>query len=1228
VTPSSGLNTNEFASTDTFDVILDRQPATGTIVTVPLSSSNTDEGTVSPGNLIFDEFNWNVAQTVTLTGVDDNVDDGDIGYHVVTGAFTSTDSIYDGLNPPQVVTDGQTLDVNLVPDQGFVIHSTAGSCGGSLAGDLYTTNSVTADCDITAEFKGILITPKSVVTSEWGASAQFDVVLTHEPTSGSVSFALSSSDETEGTIDTSNISFDGTNWSNPVTVTVTGIDDLVDDGDVRFSIVTGTVSAADIDYNGLDPHDVIVTNLDNEGVSIAAGFDHSIVQRIDNEIWAWGDNNNGQLGDSSKTRELLPFKLDNSMEITLISASRYHSLALSSDGTVHGWGNNSYGQLGNNSTSAAFQPVQSSGLTDVVDIATGYYSSYALQTDGSLWSWGYNGYGELGNGNTGGNYLIPNDTGFSGFADIKAGQYFAAGLKTNGTVWTWGYQSNGRLGNGSFANSSQSTPVMISGLTDVVAIAVNYQHGLALKADGTVWAWGYNYYGQLGDGSNTNSAIPVQVSGLTDAIAIAAGEVHSLAIKSDGTVWSWGWNSNYQLGDGTSNPSNVPVQVAGISNASQIVAGRYHSLVLLEDGKIFSFGINTTGQLGDGTTNTTGNAVQVLGDLNLYYGITVSPVSGLVTTEAGGADTFTVVLDYPPAADVTIPLQSSDTSEGSVTPSSLTFTTSNWSTTQTVTVTGVDDSFHDEDIAYDIQLLPASSADSNYNGIDGDDVTANNINDDAGILVSDTSLVTTEWGATATFEVKLDTIEPTADVIVDLSSSDIGEVMVSPTTLTFNPGVGWDIPQTVTVTGVNDDQDDGNSFVTIVTANAISADSDYDNLSSDDVTVVNLDDDGTMVDNDQEHSAALKTDGTVWTWGRNNYGQLGDGTTTQRNLPVQVSDLSDVIAIETVNNYGLAVKSDGTVWSWGRNNYGQLGDGTTTQRNSPVQVNDLTNIVSVAGDASSSLALRSDGTVWAWGRNNYRQLGDNTTTSRQSPVQVIGLTDVVAIAMDYHGMALKSDGSVWTWGRNNNGQLGHGGTSTQGLAAKAHDLDDVIGISGSYLTTQVLRLDKTVWGWGDNAAGKLGDGTTTDRLTPVQALNLTDVAAISSDADHTLALKTDGTIWSWGENAQGRLGDGTTSDRYTPVQVDNLSNVVVVAGGYNSSFAITSDGSVWGWGNGSYGDIGDGDTGDHSSPVLVGNGFNVLYGLTVSPDTGLVTSEDGGTDTFTVVLDNQPTAGG
>ena len=242
-------------------------------------------------------------------------------------------------------------------------------------------------------------------------------------------------------------------------------------------------------------------------------------------------------------------------------------------------------------------------------------SAQSAAQDGP-WVWGWNAWGQLGDGTYTDVYAPAQVTGLSNVTDVSAGELSSVVVKSDGTVWGWGPNWNGQLGNGT--NTDSNTPVQVSGLTDVKAIAAGAYHSLALKNDGTVWAWGADGTGQLGDSTNPegtypNSNIPVRVSGLTDVGAIDAGWYHNAALKNDGTVWAWGWNYYGQLGDGTSADSNTPVQVGGLSGATHVTVGSYHTAALKSDGTAWAWGDNQFGQLGDGTDTATNTPVRVSG---------------------------------------------------------------------------------------------------------------------------------------------------------------------------------------------------------------------------------------------------------------------------------------------------------------------------------------------------------------------------------------------------------------------------------------------------------------------------------------------------------------------------------------------------------------------------------------------------------------------------------------
>jgi alpha-tubulin suppressor-like RCC1 family protein len=327
-----------------------------------------------------------------------------------------------------------------------------------------------------------------------------------------------------------------------------------------------------------------------------------------------------------------------------------------------------------------------------------------------------------------------------------------------------------------------------------------------------------------------------------------------------------------------------------------------------------------------------------------------------------------------------------------------------------------------------------------------------------------------------------------------------------------------------------------------------------------------------------DFSAALKNDGTVWAWGYNYYGQLGDGTSTDRNISVQVKVKKDdkldifsgVIAIAAGDGFTVALKDDGTVWSWGVNRwYGQLGNGTMTDSNTPVQVVGLSGVTAIAAGSCNAVALKNDGTVWAWGDNANGELGaghdiNNLQIFPNSnvPVQVCATTDnitgvcltyltgVKAIAVgDRSTFALKNNGTVWSWGANWNGQLGDGTTTDRYIPVQVTGLTDITAISAGFRHNIALKNDGTVWSWGVNWYGQLGDGTVGDSSIPVQVMYnngsmlepFSGVIGIAAGDGFSAALRNDGTIWAWGTNSSGQLGNGTTTDRLTPVQMSGHS---------------------------------------------------------------------------------------
>lgn len=333
------------------------------------------------------------------------------------------------------------------------------------------------------------------------------------------------------------------------------------------------------------------------------------------------------------------------------------------------------------------------------------------------------------------------------------------------------------------------------------------------------------------------------------------------------------------------------------------------------------------------------------------------------------------------------------------------------------------------------------------------------------------------------------------------------------------------------------------------------------------------------------HSIALKGDMTVWTWGMNNSGQLGDGTDENRKTSVMVPGIANANAIAGNGNFTLVLR-DNSVWAWGRNASGQLGDGTTQNRNAPVQVTGLDNVIAIACGENHAVALKNDNTVWAWGSNLFGQLGNGKNENSSIPVQVTGLDNVTAIACgENHTIALRDDRTVWTWGFNNNGQLGDGTTADKKTPTQVPGTDEFKGISAGGNFSLAIRNDGTVWSWGKNDEGQLGDGTTTERNTPVQVSNLGNISIVAGGKSHGIALRGDGTVWTWGRNNEGQLGDGTNDNRINRVKVPGFDTVSAIAAGGNHTIVLRGNGTIRTWGDNSQGQLGDGTSTNRNTPV-------------------------------------------
>ena len=710
-------------------------------------------------------------------------------------------------------------------------------------------------------------------------------------------------------------------------------------------------------------------------ISIAAGGQHNLALKSDGRVWAWGRNSEGQLGDGTTTQRNTPVQVSGLNDVVAIAGGGSHTIALKSDGTVWTWGrNNSGGQLGDGTTTQRNTPVQvcDSGaipscsslnqnvLSNVVAIAAGGSHSIALKSDGTVWTWGFNAVGQLGVGP--GIHLIPIQV--SAVTDVVAiagGNEHTIVLKSDGTVFTWGRNFDGQLGIGTFS-SGFSTPVQVSGLTDVVAIAGGAWHNIVLKNDGTVFTWGRNFEGQLGDGTHNYSPAPVQVIGLANVAAIAGGGFHTITQKSDGAVHTWGKNFFGQLGDGIAginSKSTTPIQVCDegetapcstfLSDVKAIAGGSRHTIALKIDGvssinsTVFTWGDNVLGQLGTGTAKPL-----------LPGSLTPVQVVGV-----GGGSFLTDVIAVTGGGVHTLALKSDETVNG-------------WG-------------WNNEG-----QLGIGTFSAANLTPVQVSGLT--NVKAIAG-------------GSRHTIALKIDGVSSLDSTVFTWGDNSRGQLGDGTTTKSSTPAQVSGLTDVVAIAGGDNHTIALKNDGTVWTWGSNFAGQLGDGTAIDRLTPVQVVDPGGIglltdivaIAGGWAHTIALKGDGTVFTWGRNLEGQLGIGASPNASTtPVQVSGLTDVIKIAGGSLHTIALKSDGTVWTWGSNFDGQLGDGTTTERTTPVQVSGLTDVVAIASRGVHTITLidtdgDGKGTVWTWGANFDGQLGDGTTANSSTPSEVNGL---------------------------------------------------------------------------------------------------------------------------------------------------------------------------------------------------------------------------------------------
>ena len=878
--------------------------------------------------------------------------------------------------------------------------------------------------------------------------------------------------------------------------------------------------------------------------AVDAGIGHSIALRDDGNLWAWGDNRFGQLGlDIAANSEMAPTLIDPPAGVDFwkyFAAGYHHTLAICNEGKLWAWGRNNQGQLGLGDTTNRRAPVEvpmpATAGAEWLAVAAGENFTVALCGDGILWSWGNNAFGQLGIGSTtgtGDRRVEPEKVfaaGVSGntWTHIAVGSYHVVAAREDGSLWAWGHNHGVGIGHtgipivGGVLFITEPTeiplPAELASAAEWKSIAVGAYSTFALCGDGDLWAWGLNGRGQLGLGNIISGPFadirtsPERVGLPGEWDDVAVGYTHTLGLRYDGTLWAWGYNRFGQLGIGSTNvheasPTLVDANVSPNEWIS-LAAGYDHTLAVLDDGTLWAWGDNEFGQLGKGVTGagaSVDNTVPWRLSASLVptsdTDMTVADDATIPNRGAAGVEDDTITIRFNRAmytGEDSLSARTAADFPGTIVISdgaSVDMAAGTWSADNTVFTAPLNlvasDTLHTatvEGFVDDFLKVEVSSHEWTF--------TTGKIETGAPV---GPHLVQIASGLDHTIAIRND------GTLWAWGDNDAGQ-------LGFGDRVPRDIPTMVPDAGIS-----GTAWTAVAAGD--------------------------------HFSIALRDDGSLWAWGNNGNGRLGIGNTVQQLTPTAVltTGVSGTVWTDIVagNNFALGLRNGGNLYAWGNNGQGRLGVGDTAQRTAPTAV--LTTGVSgtawtdISAGGTFAAAIRSDGTLWTWGNNTAGQLGLNDTTNRTAPYAVVATgvsgTEWIDVSTGTNfTIALRNDGTLWAWGSNGGGRLGVG-DMTQRLTPAAVVTTDVSGTGWTDISTGdnfalAVRNDGSLWAWGGNGDGRLGLGDTLQRTAPAE-VSTTEISGdewtlISAGNNFSIAARDDGTLWSWGNNALGQLGKGIT----------------------------------------------------------------------------------------------------
>ena len=1012
--------------------------------------------------------------------------------------------------------------------------------------------------------------------------------------------------------------------------------------------------------------------------------DNTLVLLKDGTVWGFGNNTGNCLTNVSGS---IPGQIKTEtgilQNVTAIKAGYQTGYAITSEEKVVGWGKNNYYQLGaqntaNRTVATYIKDQDGNDFTDVMLVSGGVYSTEIAKNDGTVWCVGYNGYGELGNGSltnlskiesisnpyitleeretvlklSNPNYQINPITtyGFnlyydraenSGFTYKSLNEDIAEVDENTGKVIA---KSEGRayviVTSKSGGNDNRVTIDVVPENNKVAEkVVAGYTHSLALKQNGTVWAWGDNSKGEIGNGVANSVKIiePLQID-LDNIVDIAAGYYYNLALDSTGDVYSWGYNGYGSLGDGTTQSKNIPTKIESLSNIKKIYISNKTSMAINDNGEIYIWGQGYSEQ--PQKINFYGKAIQVTRELILAENGTVwylsdnpSKINGLSNiVQIASEDNYNIALDSKgnvygwgyngfgqlgqgvysstPSGIVKLPVENVveiDTGNDNVV-----------LTTNEGKVYSCGYNAYGQLGVGNSQtriLIPEVAVGIENNKLISSNTFHSVISDKLGFVYA-TGLNSYGQLGNSTL-INQNTYSAIGNTYIYLKENVINVEINEQKQIEASLNNKFNLINDVVDSG-NMEYQSLNTNIATVSENGLITGKQIGKaeilvkhtITNKTVSVfVNVVAVGKMavpeVEASDTHMVALKADGTVWTWGNNGSGQLGTGNRNSSATPVQVTALENIIDISIGYNNTFAVKDDGTVWGFGYNGYGNLGDGTTSERVLPVQVlrEDgiaLENIVKVSAGMKRTVALDVEGNVWVWGKD-YAKAARKLQT----------LANIVDISENY---AVDQNGKVYKI-----------------ADASQLEVENVIKISESYSHIVLLRNDGKAYSFGDNSKGELGIGNTKNVDVPTLIKNasgtddLQNILEIKAGKEFSMALLKDKTVYIWGSNSNYKLTTMQETNQVLPKQNEKINALAIEAGVENGAY-IDNDGFVYTWGLGTYGNIGNKLYNTTATPTLVGREEVVLDTNNIYLHVGEKHTIEVSNKTFNVLRDIEDTS--